>query len=221
MRTSLESFSAVVFDFDGTLVQSLDIKYKGLIEVTRPFGNIKAKIDEVLKRKVGDRTDIFRVLVDELTLSPRGSSVRDFAESLVNQYTRYCEDEIAVAPEIPGALNVLKFLQEKRIPACLNSATPEGPLKSVVEKRGWGPYFSLVLGRPRSKEENLDLIESRLSVPKNKMMFVGDSEQDRVAAVWAGCTYVGLENQFSAYTTQVANKITTLSELMSFLFARG
>ncbi len=72
----------------------------------------------------------------------------------------------------------------------MNSATPEEPLHRVVVRRGWRPFFKDVLGRPRSKVDNLRAVLLREACSPSSLAFVGDSPRDRHAAAIVGCPFV-------------------------------
>ena len=102
---------------------------------------------------------------------------------------------------MPGTSEILKWLSWQKIPIFLNSRTPILPLRRLVALRSFDCYFSGIYGAPASKSENLRRILERIQINPNKMLFVGDSEDDHLAATESGCQFVGVifgsENRFT------------------------
>jgi len=208
----------VGFDFDGTLVDSNAIKRDGFFETfsdVDPDGETVAHVLDIICP--GDRYDIVsevsaRLL--ELGAIPSDPDVESFARIRAATYTQYCEESVAKCPEIPGATATLDWLAARGIPLYINSATPEGPLRRVLELRSMVGYFRLSLGRPTGKIENLATICADADIPPHELLFVGDGEDDRGAAQAFGCRFSAVvrpgPDRFEALPT---NRIADLQAL--------
>jgi len=210
VHPSLQSLQAVIFDFDGTLVDSNSIKRRAFFEVAENSKIPEALMTEVLDTpELGDRTQLFRHLADRTHRSP------EWARESEAMYTRLCDERIAAAPEIPGASKVLSALRERSIPAYLCSNTPAGPLLSVVKKRKIDGFFRRVVGGPTPKVENTRALLAADHLEPSKVLCVGDTEVDRAAAVTCGCFYAGLTNPFSSYTEPLSWNLDRVDDLFS------
>lgn len=206
----------VVFDFDGTLVQSNSIKRQGFYEVTKALGDVAEVVDTVLVDKVGDRQAIFAELVRRLQTTGRLPAVRveqTLAHDLVDRYTSYCEESIASCAEVVGATACLEALTALQVALFVSSATPTAPLRQVLRRRGIDRFFRQILGRPAGKVENLRLAMAEVMAAPEATVMVGDNEVDRTAAVAVGCHFVGIENDFSGYTQRPSILIDDLRQL--------
>ena len=202
----------VVFDFDGTLVVSNEIKYEVFFEVTNHLPGSRALLTKILADPdVGDRFDVFRHLV---SLIEAESGVLNSAQSLVNEYTSATEELIAAAPEVPGTTTTLETLATRGFRLAISSATPANALKKLVSRRKIGHFFSHVLGTPGSKEEHLTKIFALESFKPNETLLVGDSDVDRRAAKHVGCQFVGLGNDCDRFLTKPECLIKDLSDLL-------
>jgi phosphoglycolate phosphatase-like HAD superfamily hydrolase len=186
----------VAFDFDGTLVDSNEIKRQAFFEVVSdhdPEGSVVAEVlDEI---RPGDRFDVAREVARLLTLRgtvPDDRGVEGLVRRWVEDYTRRCEEAVSRCPEIPGATAALEWLTERGIALYVNSATPEEPLLRVLRRRSMDRYFRRVYGRPSSKLANLRSIREDAGVPRGELLFVGDGEDDRSAAEAFGCHFAGV-----------------------------
>jgi len=208
----------VGFDFDGTLVDSNVIKRNGFFEAfsdVDPDGETVAHVIDTVCP--GDRYDIVREVSARLLergAIPGDPDVESFARMRVAAYTRYCEEFVAKCPEIPGATATLDWLTARGLPLYINSATPEDPLRRVLELRSMAGYFRLSLGRPTGKTENLATICADADIAPYELLFVGDGEDDRSAALAFGCPFSAVvrpgPNRFSVTPT---HRITDLHAL--------
>lgn len=173
----------VVFDFDGTLVLSNDIKREGFFAVVaeRPRG--LEGMARILANPPGDRYAIFRRFAEEAGDDPCELAVR---------YSSWCEERILVCPERPGASLALAELRRAGISVHVNSATPAAPLRSVVLRRYGVGSFDGVHGGHGAKRENLEAILRREQLLPSSLAMVGDGIDDRDAALGVGCHFVGV-----------------------------
>jgi phosphoglycolate phosphatase len=196
----------VGFDFDGTLVDSNAIKRQSFFDVTSeadPGGELMAHVLDVVRP--GDRYDAMRevaVLLRERGAIPAEPGVGEFARRWADAYTARCEEAISKCPEIPGATAALEWLAARGLPLYVNSATPEDPLRRVVALRSMARHFRLCLGRPAGKVENLAAICADAEARPDELLFIGDGEDDRSAALEFGCPFVAVvrpgPNRFDA-----------------------
>jgi phosphoglycolate phosphatase-like HAD superfamily hydrolase len=186
----------VCFDFDGTLVDSNAIKRNSFFDVfsdVDPNGETVAYVLDVACP--GDRYDIAREVAVQLRdrgAIPAEPDIETFARRRAAAYTQRCEEAVAKCPEIPGAMDTLEWLAARGLPLYVNSATPQEPLRRVLELRSMARHFRLSLGGPASKGENLATICADAGVSPQELLFVGDGEDDRDAAGTFGCAFAAV-----------------------------
>jgi phosphoglycolate phosphatase-like HAD superfamily hydrolase len=186
----------VAFDFDGTLVDSNQIKRQAFFDAVAdgdPDGFVVAMVlDEI---RPGDRYAVTREiarLLCERGGMPAGSDPEAAAVRWAEDYTRRCEEGVSSCPEIPGASAALEALAGRGIALFVNSATPEKPLQRVARLRSMSHHFRRILGGPASKLANLRRIGDEAGVAREELLFVGDGEDDRSAAASFGCRFAGV-----------------------------
>jgi len=186
------SFRAIIFDFDGTLVQSNQIKRDTLFTVARTLGTTDEQFEQILSDH--PRYDRFGLYRELLVRTNRTDDLDSNVEKLSNLYGELTILAISQAPEIPGAE---KFLKEysSQIPMYINSATPEEPLNQTVTQRGWAPFFRGIYGRPKSKNDIVDLVRKETGLSAEEILFVGDSLQDLESALDNGCPFLGVAHE--------------------------
>jgi phosphoglycolate phosphatase len=173
----------VVFDFDGTLVLSNDIKREGFFAAVAERAGGPERMARILASPPGDRYAIFRRFAEEAGDDPGELAVR---------YSSWCEERILVCPERSGASLALAELRRAGISVHVNSATPTAPLRSVVLRRYGEDSFNGVHGGHGAKVANLEAILRQEQLLPASLAMVGDGIDDRDAALRAGCQFVGV-----------------------------
>ena len=205
----------VVFDFDGTLVESNEIKRRVFYEVTKNIAGADLILDKLFSTPDhGDRYSIFNTLIRNLnkTNKPDINSIY-----LSDLYTNICEHEISKTPEVSGALSTLKELKRRKIKILVSSATPVKTLKRIIKMRGWSDLFEGVMGSPESKEDHLKSILSLNNYSLSEVVYVGDSEMDQKASLSIGCKFVGIGTDSSRFNGRPTVLLNTIKKLIKEL----
>lgn len=178
--------STVVFDFDGTLVDSNAIKRRGFFDVVADEPASTARMQAVLTTVQGDRHTIFKSYVASRSAS--GFEGPD-ADALVLRYSDYVDARVSEAPEIPGASEMLRGLQQSGFRVFISSATPQANLASIVQRRRWGDWCDGLYGPPNCKSETLRAICAQLGIDACTIAVVGDGTDDLESAMSLGCSF--------------------------------
>lgn len=220
----------VSFDFDGTLVQSNEIKRNAYFVAAARYQCPSEVVSAMVAETEGDRHGVLAALANELgarDLLPAGTSSNEAAQQMVDDYGRHCESEIMRCPDMPGARAALERLSALAIPLYVNSATPDLPLRQIIELRGLDGNFAGVLGGSRSKAENLRTIMRQQHCTGEELVHIGDDEDDRDAAAAAGCRFVGfvapdaIGRQFRQAPTMVVSDLSMFPTAVGLGTARS
>jgi phosphoglycolate phosphatase len=207
----------VVFDFDGTLVVSNQIKRNAFLELAGGFPNGRALMDVILcEAENRDRYWIFDAFARRLQ-----DGVDAFR--LAERYTGICEERIAAAPEVAGARACLEHLLGTGKKLFLNSATPAGPLAVLARLRRLDDLFEGIYGAPAKKLENLAAIRAHYGYAPEELLVVGDGESDRLSAEMAGSHFVAIENDQNDFIEKPTSSIpdmTRLPEIVAYMCSR-
>jgi len=203
----------VVFDFDGTLVDSNSIKRQAFLSIAAREGK-ESLMEDVLESEPGDRYAIFNKFAASLLGADQKDSWR-CATQMALEYTRYCEEAIAACPEMCGASFMLEKLKREGLTLALNSATPTDALTAIVARRGWENYFSHVLGSPGSKAKNLAYVVDDLGLDHAEVVMVGDRRADQNGANEVGCPFIGVICGDSDFDVPPPHAVNALAQLSS------
>ncbi len=181
--------AAIVFDFDGVLVESVDVKTKAFAELYREFGDaVVANVVAYHLLHGGlSRFEKFRhfhreFLGRELTL--------EVEQALGQRFSVLVEDAVVASSWVPGAKEFLDA-HHRRLPLYVASGTPDDELKRILARRGATDYFRGVFGSPRRKGEILRRIIVESGFDPAQVLMVGDATTDLEGAREAGTRFLG------------------------------
>ncbi|MBI4348185.1 MAG: HAD family hydrolase [Elusimicrobia bacterium] len=181
---------AVVLDFDGVVLQSVDVK-------TKAFAELFAGEAPQARRRIVDyhlanggisRFEKFRWAYREVL---RRELPADEEASLGRRFNELVEEGVVAAEWVPGAREFLDFAQG-RVPLYVASGTPEDELRRIVERRGLASRFAGVFGSPSKKAEILRRAAASSGSAPGELAMVGDAINDYDAARAAGSAFVGV-----------------------------
>jgi len=186
----------VVFDFDGTLVDSNALKRAAYDRVVAGHPDGATRIAKAIAAGPGDRHVVF-----ERYAALQSGACDVVAATLARNYTDIVDAAVAAAPPMPAAESLLRALQAEGIDTHLSSATPLASLVWIVSRRGWDRHFRSLHGCPATKEETLAQLMATHGTPAPEIAVVGDGYDDRAAAAAVGCAFfpVGAANAARVY----------------------
>lgn len=184
---------ALVFDFDGTLVDSNAIKHRAF---ERCFADAPAARREAIAAYCRGshhtpRWEKFRHVYEQILKRPYTFELQ---EKLLRRFDIETTRPIARAPEIPGASRFLAQAARTHVTALLSS-TPQEALLDILDRRGWRGHFQTVQGAPVNKTKWLARWRATQGYGGDEVVFFGDTAEDARAAQRAGCVFVGVANQ--------------------------
>ncbi|MBL8894542.1 MAG: HAD family hydrolase [Rhizobiales bacterium] len=179
-------FDAIIFDFDGTLVDSAGVKYDSFFELFPPTEKHRAIVKDVLARDPdGSRHAVIPRMVDAM----RKGGLAAPEDNHVQRYGEIVEAGVSAAPECPGASDLLARLHG-HAKLYIASNTPQEAVRHQAELRGWGRYFDAIFGYPARKVDVVREILERNRIRPDRLAFVGDGISDEEAARANGCVFI-------------------------------
>jgi phosphoglycolate phosphatase-like HAD superfamily hydrolase len=178
----------LVFDFDGTLVDSVPIKLQAF---DRCFEKFTAERERIRAYCQGNnhtpRWEKFKHVYERILRLPYTPEIE---QELHHCFERETTGPISRAPALPGIPKFLDWVRPKYRTALLSS-TPHKILLQILGKRGWTHRFDEVQGAPVNKAAWLKGLESR-GFPGPQVIFFGDTPEDAQAAREAGCEFISV-----------------------------
>lgn len=175
--------SAVLFDWDGTLVDTLEGIRAAHDHVRISFGQKPWNDEEFQIHILWSARDLFPRLYGDQW---------EKAHALFYDHVR--QHHLEHLKPLPGARDLLQLLKDEGIPVGVVSNKKSDYIQKEVEYLNWKDYFFHVVGAgvaARDKPEADPIIwaleRAAEPYPPEKVWFVGDTETDLKAARAAGC----------------------------------
>lgn len=212
----------IIFDFDGVIINSNQIKYKAFFQIFPPHQQVKKIIKKALdKHRENSRYYIIEKILTALQ-GQRYLRVTNLNKSInfyANKYGRIVEKGAMRCKEIKGASQSLKILF-KHFPLYINSTTPEDSLRRIILKRSLGIFFKGIYGGPKTKIENLSKIIEKEKINGREVLIVGDGQSDLEVARKFESHFIGIQNAFNRFNNSNCYVLKDLSNLPSFIMSK-
>jgi phosphoglycolate phosphatase-like HAD superfamily hydrolase len=207
-------WQAIIFDFDGVVVESGDIKTQAFAELYRPHGEaVTAAVVQYHRLNGGmSRYQKFRYFQQHLLRKP--PLTPDEEQELDRQFSELVVEAIITGEAVPGADAFIRQ-QAARIPLFVASGTPEIELNSIVMRRGLAPYFTGVRGSPTSKQALIADILSTHAFAPERVLMIGDALIDYQSAQLNGVAFLGRVRAGDA--NPFPPQVETVADLSSLL----
>jgi phosphoglycolate phosphatase-like HAD superfamily hydrolase len=212
MSRATKSPRAVVFDFDGTLVDSMS----AFADIAAQVMPRRLPIDAATARRLYLETSglpFFRQLEALFPGDPHNAATAaEFEQAKLEGYFR--------EPLFPDAAATVARLREQGLKAVVSSNNFQHLVDQYIERTKID--FDLVLGFREGFNKGAPHfchIERRLEVPRSRITFVGDSLKDGERARDCGIAFIGKEGTFTREQFRAAfpdvRVIAALTELVT------
>lgn len=208
---------AIIFDFDGVILESADIKTKAFREL---FAAYPKKNNAIvlyhLKNKGISRYVKFRYIYEQILNQDLS---KDKEIELGIRFSQIVFQKILKAPFVVGAKEFLDK-NNNRFQFFIASGTPEEELHKIVSAKGLGKYFKEIHGSPKKKTDIINDLVGRYSFVKNEVVYIGDAQSDRISAEEARIFFIERRtntNPISNNNLLIIKDLSNLSKIIKII----
>lgn len=197
METNKKRYKIVIFDVDGTLLDTSEGLLRSTTYTIKKLG-YEMPPDNVLKSFVGPRIQdsfqrVYHLQGEEL----------DRASAIFRK--RYKEGDVLLARPYEGVYELLGGLRQKGIHMAVATNKRQDFTDQLMDKYGFTPYMDCVYGTDmEGMLKKADLIrmcmDSFSGFQKNEAVMIGDSSYDAMAAHEVGIDFIGVTYGFEFRT---------------------
>ena len=183
------AFRYIIFDFDGVLAESNDIRIQGFADLFADLpADVLARFMEFVKANGGlSRYGKIRHLYSDILERPLAENE---VHAWAREYSRLVVERVAESRAVPGSLEFITEYAD-RFEYAVVSGSDQDELRQVCRHRGIHQYFRAIYGSPTEKTENLVALMSSRVWDRQACVYVGDSMNDYDAATAAGISFIG------------------------------
>lgn len=183
---------AFIYDYDGVISDSVNVKTEAFAELYRPFGkDIEDKVVAYHLAHGGvSRFEKFKYYHTQLLNKEIGETeVNELADS----FSKLALQKVINAAYIDGAYAFLDKFSGKLL-QFICTGTPETEIKIILQQKGLAGFFKEVHGSPRNKKEIVASILKAYELNADEVIFFGDATTDLEAARFHGIRFIGINS---------------------------
>ena len=215
-----KNFKCVVFDLDGTLIDSGPDLLDSLNFVLKENKLSEIGI-EVIGNLVGDGAEaMIRKGYAFLKENLDEKLIPKLIKIFLQHYELNCTNKTKLYPNV---MEILYFLKAKRIKVCICTNKKQFLAEKIIQNLALNKYFDLIIGSQKSLKlkPHTDMLKkcvSNLKVLFSETIFVGDSENDVIPANKLGITSFFVDYGYGKIDESVKAKVHTsnILELKKF-----
>ena len=186
------TIDGIVFDLDGTLIDSVHDGRANLNLVLEGMGRRPLSIDET-KDGIGHGP---RVLIEKALELTEGPGSEDMIEQCIRDFLNlYVKNPVRLTTVFPGVLDVLALLKVEGLPLGICTNKPEATTGAVLDGLGLSGYFQAVACGdkvPHRKPDGRHVLLTMEMMGAGTAVMVGDSEADMAAGRDAGIPIIAV-----------------------------
>ena len=152
----------IIFDFDGVIAESVQIKSDAFAELYSPHGSdiVKKVVDH--HEANGGMSRFAKIKFYHETFVNCKITEKEITD-LANQFSALVVEKVIAAPYVPGALEYIQKSYEQYT-LFISTGTPTDEIMEILIAKGINNYFINVYGSPENKEIHINKI---ITIPIN------------------------------------------------------
>ena len=195
----MEKLEAVIFDFDGTIVDTEKVYYENMRDLT----------EEVLGQKLDKMDYIENVSGTNEETSKRyynerfGMASKEY-DKFEEEITKRILDNYHNAPVLPGIAEVMEYLYEKGVKMAVASNGKRKHIETGLQRKGFDKFISAIATKeevknPKPAPDIYLLAAEKLGADINNTIAIEDSRPGALGAVASGATLILQTNDITKY----------------------
>ncbi|TKD17505.1 phosphoglycolate phosphatase [Rhodobacter capsulatus] len=180
---------ALIFDLDGTLIDSAPAIHKVSNDVLMARGYAALSLDQIRSFVGQGAPHLVRCLLTTAGEDPEGPLFDAIYADLVTRY----ETEVEGNTLYPDVITALDRLRAMGCPMAITTNKPYKPALAAIAHVGLSDYFQLVIGGDSlpTRKPNPEMVqEAHRVLRRPHALYIGDSEIDAQTARNAGLPFV-------------------------------
>ena len=199
----------LIFDFDGTLIESNDVKRSVFLSLAKEEESGLAVMQSILELPDLDRYEIWKKFATELNKN------NEFASIKADLFNKKLRSAMRGTPEVPGATNLLKFAQKRELLVFISSMTPTKELMLEIKRRNWNDYVCQAFGSPNEKVRTLRSVIRDYALTESELLVIGDGADDKESASANGVKFFNVGEGRGASSSERIYSIKEIHALMT------
>ena len=176
MTTTVSNLKAIIFDFDGTILDSNTIKEYAFKKVFLKFGEDVAS-EGVKHHRENLGLNRFHKFKHIIEMHTNIEFDDDLANKLSDEFSQKVLESMISCNYIENGEYFLEKYHKKFM-FFVSSAMPNSELIEIIMNRGMDKYFRKVQGYPIEKSRFISNILNEFNIDRREVIFIGDAQND-------------------------------------------
>lgn len=211
----MNKIKAIIFDFDGVIAESVNVKTEAFAELYKPYGDkvVKKVVDHHVSHGGISRYKKFR-LYHKKFLSQNIND--DKVNKLAHKFSKMVVNKVVEAPYVVGTYEFISN-DYKNYDFYISSGTPQKEINKIAKKRNIAQFFKGIYGSPTSKDEHTKKIMEKNNYQNDEVVFIGDAPSDRKAAKNNDIYFIARVDDEKSILKNEKNNIGNLNNLSKII----
>ena len=171
---------AIIFDFDGVIAESSEIKTSAFCKLFEQEGEGVAEeaVRHHLQNEGVSRYEKFMYIYKNIIKKPLTANA---SRNLGKRFSSLVVQNVVEAPFVKGAREFMESNQS-RYKFFIVSGTPSAEMRQIAKKKNITRFFEAIYGSPTRKKDAVAEILKKEKINSQNAVYVGDSMSDYKAA---------------------------------------
>jgi beta-phosphoglucomutase len=217
---------AVIFDFDGVIVDTEPLHYAAFQRILEPLG-LGFSWEQYVETYMGfDDRDAFIEAFKGGEDGLSSQKLLDLIERKATLFQEIIRDDINA---YPGVVNLIKNIRTSKTPLAISSGALRSDIDPILKSLGISDCFDIIVtaedvAKSKPDPESYRLAHARLtahhslSIPAHKVLAIEDTPAGIASAKGAGLQVLAVTNSYPATQLTQADSITETLNLPDTIF---
>ena len=195
----MEKLEAVIFDFDGTIVDTEKVYYENMRDLTEEVLGQKLDKMDYIENVSGTNEETSKRYYNE-----RFGMASEEYDKFEEEITKRILDNYHNAPVLPGIAEVMEYLYEKGVKMAVASNGKRKHIETGLQRKGFDKFISAIATKeevknPKPAPDIYLLAAEKLGADINNTIAIEDSRPGALGAVASGATLILQTNDITKY----------------------
>lgn len=206
---------AVIFDFDGVILDSNAIKDRAFATLYAPYG--KEVVDYVVRyHQYHGGVSRFEKIAHYHDHLLREKLLPEAIDELADIFSAHVYDALCDCPFMPGAHEFISSHAHK-VPMMVASGSPDNELKAICCHRSIDQFFEDIAGSPTKKVDIVRRQIKQFNLDPRRTLLVGDSLTDLEAAEANDVLFVAFISGPDSNLHAAKHQVSDLREVTQYI----
>ena len=207
-------FKNLIFDFDGVLVESNDIRIEGFRRLFQDYPENEVSQLMPYVEKNGGISRYVKIRYFFEVIRRESLEIEDL-QSWANRYSKLVKEKIIQAESVIGTDFFSNY--GKSFQSAIVSGSDQAELREICQLRNINHHFIEIFGSPVEKVANIAQLIQTNDWEKSQCLYIGDSHNDLEAAKANSIAFLGRTSGITDWTNFSVDTIHNLNELYGYL----